>query len=242
MSGHSKWSSIKHKKALTDQRKGKLFSKLAAQITLAAKNGTDPTMNPNLRMAIETAKQAEMPKDNIDRAIARGSGKLGGAAVQEITYEIYGPAGVAILVRAISDNPNRTIAAIRAILNKFAGKLADTGSVAYLFHLRGMVAVEPGAASHEEIELKAIDAGAEDISTDDEEIIIEVEPNRIEELKIAITQIPGVVIASAEISLQPKTALKIADPTQTEKIQHLLDALDELDDVVEVVANAEFIS
>lgn len=237
MSGHSKWSSIKHKKALTDAKKGKVFSKLASLISIAAKHGGDPAMNPNLRVYLDKARQAGMPKENIDRAIKRGTGELGGAVLEEVVYEAYGPGGVGIIIEGVTDNRNRTVAEIKAILNKYSGRLADTGAVSYQFDTKGIIVIDVLNASPDEISLCAIDAGAQDVIEEDGQIIINTEPNTLENTK-KILQDNGYSIQSAEISLEPHTTVPVAkDKSQT--IEKLFDQLDDLDDVTNIVTNAQ---
>src|SRR5881275_3252929 len=168
MSGHSKWSSIKHKKALKDARRGKLFTKLIKEITVAARmGGSDVNANPRLRTAVQTARQNSMPTDNIERAIKKGTGELEGVTYDEVTYEGYGPGGVAILVEALTENRNRTSADIRHVFSKNGGSLGEPGSVAYLFEKKGTIVVDAGSYSEDDL-LPAVEAGAEDISSDDD--------------------------------------------------------------------------
>lgn len=237
MSGHSKWSTIKHKKALTDAKKGKMFSRLSALISIAAKNGGDPTMNPNLRVYLDKARQAGMPKDNVDRAIKRGTGELGGVVLDEVTYEVYGPGGVGIIIEAVTDNKNRTVAEIKAILNKFNGKLAETGSVNYLFNKRGIIIIQKEDKSSDDIELTAIDAGAEDFAEEDGQVLIYTNPANLENAKKQL-ETNGLIIESAEISLTPKATVPVEE-SKKEGIMKLLDAMDDLDDVTNISTNAE---
>lgn len=231
MSGHSKWSQIKHKKGATDAKKAKLFSKLSVQISLAAKKGGDPGMNPGLRLIIDKAKDAGMTRDVIERAIKRGTGELGGEALEEVRYEAYGPAGIAILIDTVTDNKNRTVNDIRAVLNKFGGKLAEQGSVAYLFEPQGVVMVKTDLAKKDDIDLAAIDAGAADIVEDGEITVYYTSPSDIEKVKQAIATAGGIV-ESADLSMEPKQTL-VADDSATK----LLEALDELDDVTQIYTN-----
>lgn len=237
MSGHSKWSTIKHKKALTDAKKGKVFSRLSALISVTAKTGGDPAMNPNLRVHLDKARQAGMPKDNVDRAIKRGTGELGGATLEEITYEAYGPGGVGIIIEGVTDNKNRTVAEIKAVLNKYNAKLAEPGSVNYLFDKQGIIIVTKNEKSTDDIELLAIDAGAADFVEEAGQVIIYTNPADIENTKKQL-ETDGLTIESAEISLVPKATVPVEDGKK-EGIMKLLDALDDLDDVTNISTNAE---
>ena len=237
MSGHSKWSTIKHKKALIDAKRGKAFSRLSALISIIAKHGNDPTMNPNLRLYIEKAKQVGMTKENIERAIKRGTGEFDGASLEEVTYEAYAPGGVGIIIEAITDNKNRAIAEIKSVLNKFGGKLAEHGSVNYQFKKQGVINVKKGKISNDEISLTAIDAGAKDIDESDDSIVIYTEPSNFEAIKKAIEEL-GVTIESAEISLEPKQTIAVEE-SKKESVIKLLEALDDLDDVTNISANAD---
>lgn len=237
MSGHSKWSTIKHKKALTDAKKGKAFSRLSALISIAAKTGGDPTMNPNLRVHLDKARQSGLPKDNIERAIKRGTGELGGASLEEVIYEMYGPGGIGIIVESVTDNKNRTVAEIKAVLNKYNAKLAESGSVNYLFDKQGIITVNKNEKSTDDIELLAIDAGAEDFVEEDGQVIIYTNPTDLENTKKQL-KTNGLIIESAEVSLVPKATVPVEE-SRKEGIMKLLDALDDLDDVTNISTNAE---
>jgi YebC/PmpR family DNA-binding regulatory protein len=238
MSGHSKWASIKHKKALTDAKKSKAFSKIASLISIAAKKGGDPGTNPNLRLMIEKGKAAGMTKENIERAIKRGTGELGGAVLEEVTYEAYGPGGIGIIIEAVTDNRNRTVAEVRAQLNKYNGKMAETGSVSYQFNKKGMVMVNKGDKSTDDISLLAIDAGAEDIEETPEYITILTEPNSLEEIKGKLKE-NDLEIIEAEVNLLPTTTITLVD-NNAQTAQKLLEALDDLEDVTNISTNADF--
>lgn len=241
MSGHSKWSQIKHKKAITDARKGKLFSKISAQISVAAKKGGDPTMNPTLRDMIETARSAGMPKENIERAIKRGTGELGGAQLEEIRYEAYGPGGTAFIIDVITDNKNRAISEIRSTLTRFGGKLADTGSVMFQFEAKGIITLNLRqlTTGKEQVQLLAIEAGAEDIDDSDEEVItIYTKPSDLTTV-IEYLKANGIVIESGELTLEPKTTTKITDLATAKKTIELARTLDDLDDVSNLSTNFE---
>ena len=236
MSGHSKWASIKHKKAIVDSRRGKLFTKLARAITVAAKEGGgDPEGNPRLGLAVQKAKDASMPKDNIERAIAKGTGE--GAdidALEDVVYEGYGPGGVALLVEAVTDNRNRTGSDVRHIFAKHGGSLGEPGSVAYLFDKKGLVLVDAERYSEDDL-MVAIDAGAEDIALDDDVFEITCEPSDLTAVRDALEQ-AGIEIETAEVSQQPKTRVPL-DEDGAGKLLRLVDALEEQDDVDAVHAN-----
>ncbi len=237
MSGHSKWASIKHKKAIVDSRRGQQFTKLARAITVAARDGGgDPDGNAALENAIRKAKEASMPKDNIERAIAKGTGAGGDgeAALETVLYEGYGPGGVAILVEAVTDNRNRTGADVRHAFSKHGGSLGEPGSVAYLFEKRGTISVD--ARAHDEDELMpAVDAGAQDISADDGMWEVITEPSDLASVQAAL-EAAGVAIESAELSYRPSSVVPI-DESQAGTLMRLIGALEESDDVGEVYAN-----
>ncbi|KKP89065.1 MAG: transcriptional regulator [Berkelbacteria bacterium GW2011_GWA2_35_9] len=237
MSGHSKWSTIKHKKALTDAKKGKIFSKLANVISVASRNGADSTMNPNLRLAIEKAKKAEMPAINIQRAIDRGSGKNGVIDIQEETYEAYGPGGVGLIIEIISDNPVRTIAEIRAVLNRNNSKLAENGAVSFQFERVGQIIIGKNDFS-DDIELKIIDYGAEDILEKNNEIIIN---SKVEDFNkiIKLIEEENIEIIDSAIIYKPKNSIKI-DENKLEKLKKLIDDLENIDDISNIYYNFEF--
>jgi YebC/PmpR family DNA-binding regulatory protein len=236
MSGHSKWASIKHKKAIVDARKGKHFTKLARAITVAAREGGgDPEGNPTLANAIQKAKDASMPKDNIERAIAKGTGEGADAdAIESIVYEGYGPGGVAFLVEALSDNRNRTGSDVRHLFTKHGGNLGEPGSVAYLFDKRGVVVVDAGRYSEDDL-LPAIEAGALDIAQDDDVLEVITEPGDLSAVRAALEG-GGVEVESAELVQRPKTLVTL-DAEQAPKLLRLVDALEDHDDVDAVHAN-----
>lgn len=240
MAGHSKWAQIKRQKGVADARRGALFTKLAREITVAARQGGgDPDLNPRLRLAVERARDANMPMENIERAIKRGVGETDAAALQEVTYEAYGPGGVAILIEAMTDNRNRTVADVRAIFNKFGGNLAEAGAVTWLFDQRGVVVVGDVTPERaEELALMAIDAGAEDFRTQDGSLEVYADPSNLDAIRRVLTE-AGAEVASAEISMVPKSTVRL-DERQAEQLLKLLDRLDELDDVQRVHSNAEF--
>ena len=238
MSGHSKWSSIKHKKGAADAKRGKLFSKLARAIIVAAREGgPDPAANLALQNAIEKARSYSMPKDNIERAIARGGGGDGdGEAYEPIVYEGYGPSGVALIVEALTDNRNRTAAEVRHIFAKHDGNLGGSGSVAWLFERRGIVLVSADGTDEEELTLAAIDGGAEDVELDGSTFQVSSAPESLSTVREAIEG-TGIEIESVEVALVPKTNVKVEDETAARKILRLMDALEENDDVQDVFAN-----
>ena len=238
MSGHSKWSSIKHKKGAADAKRGKLFSKLARAIIVAAKEGGgDPANNLALQNAIEKAKSYSMPKDNIDRAIAKGAGSdADSAAFETIVYEGYGPEGVAVIAEALTDNRNRTAADVRHIFTKFGGNLGTTGAVAWQFERRGVVLVSTSGADEDELFLAAADAGAEDIETDGDMIQVTSAPESLSAVREAI-EAGGFTIESSELSLLPKTTVAIDDEGKARQLMRLIEALEDNDDVQDVYAN-----
>jgi len=236
MSGHSKWSSIKHKKAVVDSRRGAQFSKLSRAIMVAARDGGgDPTGNAALDLAIRKAKEASMPKDNIERAIAKGTGEGGeAAAIESVLYEGYGPGGVAILVEALTDNRNRTGADVRHAFSKHGGSLGEPGSVAYLFDKKGTIVIDAGRYSEDEL-MVAVEAGAEDIATDDDVFEVITEPGAFAAVRDALER-EGVEIDSAELAYRPSSVVPI-DEAQAGRLMRLIDSLEESDDVSAVHAN-----
>lgn len=233
MSGHSKWHSIKHQKAAADAKRGKIFTKLGNEIAVAARDGADPDMNFRLRLAIAKAKQNNMPASNIDRAIARGSGQGGGAALEELTYEGYGPAGVAIMVKALTDNRNRTASEVKSAFTRMGGNLGGTGSVAYLFDQKGVIYTKVGV-NKDEIALQAIELGAMDIDDSGEQLIIYTKPSELERIK---RELGDDVIEQSELELTPTHTVQLDDPQKATSLMKLIDHLDELDDVVSVSSN-----
>jgi YebC/PmpR family DNA-binding regulatory protein len=233
MSGHSKWHSIKHKKGAADAKRGKIFTKVAAEIAVAAKDGGDPDMNFKLRLAIQKAKAVNMPSTNIDRAIARGSGTAGGPALEELTYEGYGPSGVAVMVSALTDNRNRTGADVKAAFSKYGGNLGAPGSVGYLFEQKGVVVCGPNA-DKEALELAAIDAGATDIDDSGEQLVVYTVPNEVEKMREALG---AENVESAEVEKIASQTVHIDDEKKASSLMKMIDLLEDSDDVVEVSAN-----
>jgi len=241
MSGHSKWSQIKHQKGQNDARRGQLFTKLAREITVAArKGGPDISMNSSLRLAVDRARQSNMPNDNIDRAIKRanGIGGEGGADLDEVTYEGYGPGGAAVLVVALTDNRNRAASEVRRAFDRHNCKMAEVGSVAWIFEKKGVITIQETLEKAEELALLAIDLGAEDFSIDDSGLELRVPLERFEGIRIALEE-QGVTLTSAELSMVPKTAATLNERTSEQTLK-LLDRLEELEDVQQVYTNAEF--
>ncbi len=236
MSGHSKWHSIKHKKAVVDARRGQHFTKLARAITVAAREGGgDPDGNPSLALAIQKARDASMPKDNIERAVAKGTGEGADAdQIETVLYEGYGPGGVALLIEALTDNRNRTGADVRHLLSKHSGNLGEPGSVSYLFDKRGVIVVDASRYDEDDL-MPAIDAGAEDIALDDDVFEIITEPGALTGVRGALTQ-AGVEIESADVTQRPKSRVPVQEGDAA-KLMKLIDALEESDDVSSVHAN-----
>jgi YebC/PmpR family DNA-binding regulatory protein len=237
MSGHSKWSSIKHKKGAADAKRGKLFSKLSRAIIVAAKEGgPEPANNLALQNAIEKARSYSMPKDNIERAIARGAGQdADAAAFETILYEGYAPGGVAVIVEALTDNRNRTAADVRHLFAKSDGNLGEAGSVAWLFERRAIVLVD-GSADEDELTLAAAEGGAEDVERDGSTWQVTAAPEDLTAVRAAIES-AGFTVDSAELTMAAKTTIEVADESQAKKILRLIDALEDNDDVQEVYAN-----
>jgi len=236
MAGHSKWASIKHKKAATDAKRGKLFTKLARAITVAAREGGgDPAGNHTLAAAIEKAKGYSMPKDNIQRAIDRGTGEGDAGAIERVVYEGYGPGGAAVLVDALTDNRNRTGAEVRNIFDKQGGSMGEPGSVAWQFERKGLVMVD-GARYGEDDLMAAIDAGAEDVAAEDETLKVTSDPASLTAVREALED-AGVDVESAELAMEPKSVVEVTEPAEARRLVRLIDALDDHDDVDEVHAN-----
>jgi len=239
MSGHSKWSSIKHQKGVADARRGQLFTKLTREIIVAVRQGgNNPEANFRLRLAIQKAHDSNMPTDNIERAIKRGSGTLEGVTLVEMVLEGYGPSGVAILVQALSDNRNRTIQDVRNIFSRSGGSLGESGCVAWLFNLNGLITIEPKDLDTEELALNAIDAGAEDVKVENTFVEIYTKPEELEMVRIALDQ-KNIPIASAELSMTPKTMVELEEKAALQTLK-LLDKLEGLDDVQHVFSNIDF--
>lgn len=236
MSGHSKWSTIKRKKGATDAKRGKIFTRLAKEIIIAAKiGGGDPGANPRLRTAIAGAKSENMPKDNIEKAIKKGTGNLEGVNYEEYTYEGYGPGGVAILVDTMTDNKNRTLPEVRSTFNKNNGNLGESGSVAWMFETKGIIAIDANETNEESLMEIALEAGADDIVNEDDIYEIYSEPSIFEDVRSAIEN-AGIKMLSAEITKKPTTSIKL-EGKEAEQVLRLVDKLEDLDDVQKVHAN-----
>ena len=238
MSGHSKWSSIKHKKAATDAKRGKIFTKLIKEITVAARmGGGDADTNPRLRAAILAAKNENMPKDNIERAVKKGTGELEGVNYEESIYEGYGPGGAAVLIESLSDNKNRTVADIRYIFSKSGGNMGENGCVAWMFDKKGYIAVENKATDEESLIEAALDAGAEDIREDNSNFEVITAPEDFEAVKAAIDSaaIPYMV---AEVTMLPQSTTFLKGK-EAEQMVRLMEALEDCDDVQKVYTNAD---
>jgi YebC/PmpR family DNA-binding regulatory protein len=238
MSGHSKWSSIKHKKGAADAKRGKLFSKLSRALIVAAREGgPDPASNLALANAIEKARSYSMPKDNIERAIARGSGADADAdSFEQVLYEGYGPNGVAVIVEALTDNRNRTAADVRAAFSKHDGNLGGSGSVAWLFERRGLIVVDAERADEDELTLAAAEGGAEDVERDGSSFRVTSGPEELTAVREAI-EAAGIAVESAELTMVPKTSISLDDESAAKKTLRLIDTLEEYDDVQVVYAN-----
>ena len=238
MSGHSKWSSIKHKKGAADAKRGQLFTKLTRALIVAAKEGgPDPAANLALQNAIDKARAASMPKDNIERAIARGSGTGADAAAYEhISYEGYGPGGVAVYVDVLTDNRNRTAGEVRHIFARHDGNLAESGAVAWLFERKGVVLVDAASADEDELTLAAADAGAEDVAEEGSSFEVTCAPEDLHAVREAL-EAEGIAVTDAEVTMLPKTTVAIEDEGTARKVLKLIDGLEENDDVQEVYAN-----
>lgn len=239
MSGHSKWATIKHAKGAADAKRGQLFTKFIKEISIAARmGGGDPAANPRLRTAILKARAANMPKDNIERAIKKGTGELGGAVYEEKLYEGYGPGGVAILVEVLTDNNNRAAANVRNIFSKSGGNLGATGSVAYMFNRKGVIEYDAEAVKEDEVMEVALEAGAEDIVAEDGVITVTTDPADFEGV-LEVLQGKGYESVSAEVAMVPDMYSSVDTETAT-KLQKLIDRLEEDDDVQNVYTNADF--
>jgi len=236
MSGHSKWSKIKRKKASADAKRGKLFTKMIREITVAARHGGgDPDSNPRLRTAIDEARGLNMPNDNIERAIKRGTGELEGQTLVEVTYEAYGPHGVALLIEVVTDNRNRATGGIRHVLSRHNGSLGSQGSVAWQFHAQGFISVDANKYEEDTIIALALDGGATDIKKEDTSYHIITSPENFLKIK-EILQKNNIEIASSELTKVPQSTVPL-DEKQAEKVLKLYEALDELDDIQHVYAN-----
>lgn len=239
LSGHSKWSTIKRKKAKVDAQRGKVFTRLSKEIIVAARlGGGDPDNNPRLKAAIMRAKEANIPNDNIQRAILKGTGELGGGNYEELVYEGYGPGGVAVMMEIMTDNRNRTAGEIRHLFAKNGGNLGETGCVAWQFQKKGLIVVEPGDnLSEDDLLMAALDAGAEDMRTEDDSFEIYTAPEEVETVRQKLVE-QGIVVAAAQVTMLPQSTVKLAGK-EAEQMLKLMEALEDHDDVQEVYANFE---
>jgi len=237
VAGHSKWAQIKRKKAVIDAKRGQAFTKLIREITVAARSGGgDPGFNPRLRLAVDTAKAANMPADNIDRAIKKGTGELEGVSYDEIAYEGYGPGGVALYIETVTDNPTRTVAEVRHVLSKHGGTLGSAGSVAWQFERQGQIYVSVRRYDEDSTLEAALDAGASDLKQEGEEFVITTELPTFAAVQEGLRK-RGIAFEQAELAMVPKASVDVAGD-DAQRVVKLLDALDDLDDVQKVYSNA----
>jgi YebC/PmpR family DNA-binding regulatory protein len=238
MSGHSKWSTIKHKKAATDARRGKLFTRLAREITIAAREGGgNSDTNFGLRLAVDKARAANMPKENIERAIKRGTGELKGEDLAEVMYEGYAPNGVALLVKVLTDNKNRTVSEVRRILTRQGGTMADAGAVAWQFERKGYIAIATNGMDQNTIFEIAVEAGAEDVVIGDDMVEIYADPENFQAVRQALQE-AGIQFETTELALIPKTTMQLTEK-ETLQVMGIIDALEELDDVQQIYSNLD---
>jgi len=239
MSGHSKWANIKHRKAAQDAKRGNLFQKLVRAIIIAAKDGGgDPAMNMRLKTAIERAKAVSVPNDNITRAIKRGTGELGDISYDELTYEAYGPSGIAVLVNVMTDNRNRTTPEIRALLSRNGGQMGESGSVAWMFDRKGVIEVKGEGLDEDALMTLGLDSGMSDMEQTEEGFTLYCEPGDLDTLQKALED-NKYVVDNAEVSMIAKTPVEVSDPEAAKKVLRLVDALEEHDDVQNVYSNFE---
>ncbi len=241
MAGHSKWKQIKRQKAVVDARRGSLFTKLGREITMAVRagGGPDPDSNARLRLAVQKARESNMPADIVERAIAKGAGESDASQVDEVVYEGYGPGGTAVLVEAMTDNRNRTVADIRSTFGKGGGNLGESGSVAWVFSTRGVISINVTAgADPDEVALEAIDAGAEDFAVEDDLLSVYTKPEDLEAVRRSL-EAKGCEVAASEIARIPTTTVRLEKKEAVQTLK-LLDRLEDLDDVQKVYSNADF--
>jgi YebC/PmpR family DNA-binding regulatory protein len=238
MSGHSKWSTIKRQKGAADAKRGQLFTKLAREISIAARQGLpDPDANTRLRLAVDRARAANMPKDNIERAIQRAAGSGAADQYEEIYYEGYGPGGAALMIQAQTDNRNRTVSEVRAVLTRAGGTLGESGSVGWMFDQMGMIEVPVGSQDPDDIALVAIDAGASDVDSEEGIVVIFTDPTDLHRVREAI-EADGTAVEAAQLTMRPKTMIT-PEPEAAIKVIRLVERLEDLDDVQEVFTNAD---
>jgi len=236
MSGHSKWANIKHRKASVDAKRGKIFTKLIRELTVAAKHsGGEQESNPRLRSAVLAAKGANMPNDTIDRAIKRGTGEIGGDEYHELSYEGYGPGGSAVLITALTDNKNRTVADIRRIFTKHGGNLGENGCVAWIFDMKGRIEFDKSQVDEDKLFELALESGADDVITEDSDIVVTTPPSEFEAVKALITE-AGLSFQNAEVTMVPQNSVKI-EGKEAEHMLRLMEALEDSDDVQNVYSN-----
>ncbi|MBI4313421.1 MAG: YebC/PmpR family DNA-binding transcriptional regulator [Candidatus Omnitrophica bacterium] len=237
MSGHSKWATIKHKKGAADARRGQLFTKLIREVTVAAKNGGgDPNANPRLRLAMDKAREANMPKDNVEKAIKRGTGELEGVIYEEVTYEAYASGGVALYIEALTDNKNRTTAEVRNILTKRNGNMAGAGATAWLFQKKGYILVDKAVIDEEKLMNTVLEAGADDLKSDGTSYEITTDPKNFEPVKQALSA-AKIPVLSADLTMLPTTTVRVEEESSAKQVLGLVELLEEHDDVNHVYAN-----
>jgi len=238
VSGHSKWSTIKRKKAATDAKRGKMFTKLIREITVAARDGGgDPNFNPRLRLAVDNAKAGNMPADNVTRAIKKGTGEIEGVVYEEVSYEGYGPGGVALYIECLTDNQNRTVADVRHILTKLGGSLGTTGSVAWQFDRKGMIFVDSSTTTEDAVFEAAIEAGADDVTDEGEEFVVTTEASAFHQVQEGM-KAAGVEFDRAELQWMPQNEMKV-EGKDADKLIRVVDALEDCDDVQQVSSNGD---
>jgi YebC/PmpR family DNA-binding regulatory protein len=238
MSGHSKWANIKHRKAAQDAKRGKVFTKIARELTVAVKEGgMDATANSRLRLALDKARMANMPRDNVDRAMKKGAGADGEQNFEDVTYEAYGPGGVAILIKVLTDNRNRSVTEVRSTLTKRGGNMAEAGSVSWQFEMKGLIEVPVSAIDEDSCLELALENGAEDVLSDEELHVITTLPQDFEAIK-NVFEAKNIPLSFAEVTMKPKSTMQV-EPADAKKIIVLVEALEELDDVQDVYGNYE---
>jgi YebC/PmpR family DNA-binding regulatory protein len=237
MSGHSKWSTIKRKKGAEDAKRGKIFTRLGRDITMAARNGGDPNSNAALRLAIDKARAGNMPKENIERALKRGTGELEGGTVDEVIYESYAPHGVAVLIKCLTDNRNRTLADVRRVLNRGGGNMAEAGAVTWMFESKGLVTVERADKNADDLFMTAVEAGAEDVDVSSDFVEVYTAPADLHTVREVLEK-QGLAVDEAELSMVPKTLMSLEEK-ETLQVMHLIEQLEELDDVEQVYSNLD---
>jgi len=239
MSGHSKWATIKRKKAALDSKRGKIFTKLIKEITIAARTGGDPAGNPRLRLAVDNAKAQNMPMDNIERAIKKATGELEGVTYHELTYEGYGPAGIAILVEVATDNKNRTVAEVRHLFSKHGGSMGETGSVAWMFDRKGIITMPAAGKNEDDVMEVILEAGADDLSTQDEFFEVQTSVESFEPVRRALVD-KNFTVENASLQWIAKNLIEVKGE-DAEKAMKIIEALEDIDDVQNVYSNADFI-